>query len=355
MNAPAAGEILEGASGPRGGGQVAALPQLSLDAYCQGFQRVSQPRPQLPLADDTSTSWWRQLIADGYSGVLQGEPLVKSLQAALPQLRLPQVTGISCSDLYRRLVLRGEEGTSAALQAVGPEPVWQQIESMRLSLAPHPCGAMPVLLTPNESDFCLLVRALAHRCEPVALAHGVHAQAVSGLIHWGLIRHFGPSSRAQLILLHEAPYGSVAAHHVPGLPSHESWLEASTALRLEHELTHLATKRLLGEMRLNLLDELVADCMGMVAALGLFDADLFARCLGLDPNGAPFPYGRWRTYVAELDAGDAHHALRLVMERARELQGLLQAHPDLLRPESAMERLRWLCQQRLDRAISVRM
>ena len=326
--------------------------QQTLDAYCQGFQRATEPLPQLPLVDDTTTSWWRELIVDAPSRGLQGQPLVETLQSVLPQLRLPQVAGISRSEPYRQLVLRGEEGTSAELQAVGPEPVWQQIGSLSLSLVPHPCGAMPVLLTPNESDFCLLVRALAHRCEPVALAHGVHAQAVSGLIHWGLIRRFGPKSRAQLILLHEAPYGSVAAQHVPGLPSHESWLEASTVLRLEHELTHLATKRLLGEMRLNLLDELVADCMGMVAALGLFDAQLFGLCLGLDSNGAPLPDGRWRTYVAELDAGDAHQALRLVMERARELEALLQADPILLRPESAMTRLQWLCQQRLDQVIS---
>ena len=351
MSSPASAGGLDGASGQGRDGQALGAQQ-SLAAYCQGFQRATEPWPQLPLADETTTSWWQQLIADAPSGVLQGELLVESLRATLPQLLLPQVAGISCSELYRRLVLRGEEGTSAALQAVGPEPVWHQIGSLRLSLAPHLCGAMPVLLTPNGPDFCLLVRALAHRSEPVALAHGVHAQAVSGLIHWGLIRRFVPKSRAQLILLHEAPYGSVAAQHVPRLPSHESWLEASTVLRLEHELTHLATKRLLGEMRLNLLDELVADCMGMVAALGLFDAQLFGRCLGLDPNGAPLPDGRWRTYVAELDAGDAHQALRLVMERARELEALLQADPILLRPESAMARLQWLCQQRLDLVIS---
>jgi hypothetical protein len=40
------------------------------------------------------------------------------------------------------------------------------------------------------------------------------------------------------------------------------------------------------------------------------------------------------------------------MERARELQALLQADPDLLRPESAMARLHWFCQQRLDQVIS---
>jgi hypothetical protein len=154
---------------------------------------------------------------------------------------------------------------------------------------------MPVLSTPKWSDFCLLVNALAHRCEPDPLAQGVHAHAVGGLIHWGLIRRYGPKSRARFILLHKGPYGSVGASEVPGYPDAASWQMASTALRLEHELTHLATKRLLGEMRLNLLDELIADCMGMVAALGQFDAQLFGRCLGLDPHGDPLAGGRWCT------------------------------------------------------------
>ena len=107
------------------------------------------------------------------------------------------------------------------------------------------------------------------------MADGVHAQTISGLIHWGLINQFGRQSRARLIVLHQAPYGSVAARELPaqlGELGEEAWLAASSKLRLEHELTHLATQRLLGEMRLNLLDELIADCMGMVAALGCFNA-----------------------------------------------------------------------------------
>ena len=86
--------------------------------------------------------------------MLQGEQLLENLQAALPQLRLPQVAGISRSEIYRRLVLRGEEASSAALRELGPEPVWQQTGSLTLWLAPHPCGAIPVLHTPNGSDFC---------------------------------------------------------------------------------------------------------------------------------------------------------------------------------------------------------
>jgi hypothetical protein len=353
MNIPAEEGVVDEASGRRQDGRtMAGQSLLALADYCQGFQRATEPWPPLPLADDITISWWRQLIEAAPGGVMQGVELLEALQAALPQLRLPQVHGISRSDLYRRLVLRGEQANAEELAAAGPEPQWQEIGSLELWLAPHPCGAMPVLHTPSGADFLLVVRALANRCEPIALADGVHAQAISGLIHWGLIREYGTKSRAQLILLHQAPYGSVDASEVPGCPGEARWLEASTALRLEHELTHLATKRLLGEMRLNLLDELVADGMGMVAALGFFDARLFGRCLGLDQTGQPQPAGRWKSYVGDLAAADAQQALALTQQRAQELESVLARQPHLLLPERSMERLYWLCQQGLDRPIS---
>ena len=324
----------------------------TLERYCQGFARALEPWPALPLDAEHELVWWQALLGDD-EALGHGEAIVATLMAALPQLRLPQVQSISTSDLYRAVVLRGNDPTSpellTAAHRIGPTPLWQQPEALQLWIAPHPCGAMPVLQTPSWSDFELLVRALAHRAEPVALADGVHAQAISGLIHWGLINQFGRQSRARLIVLHQAPYGSVDAEHVPGGLDEDRWLEASTCLRLEHELTHLATKRLLGEMRLNLLDELIADCMGMVAALGRFDAALFGRCLGIDINhgDTPIANGRWLSYTRELSATEAHEVVRLVMARARELESALQSQPELLHSAQAMQRLQWLCQQQL--------
>jgi hypothetical protein len=66
------------------------------------------------------------LIKAAPDGVLQGADLLEVLQSVLPQLRLPQVPGISCSELYRRLVLRGEQANPAELLAAEPEPLWQQ-------------------------------------------------------------------------------------------------------------------------------------------------------------------------------------------------------------------------------------
>ena len=70
-------------------------------------------------------------------------------------------------------------------------------------------------------------------------------------------------------------------------------------LRLEHEFTPLATREVLGEMCMNLLDELIADCMGMPAALGPFSAEVFERCM----------QERWLTYVGDLDPRDAQQAM----------------------------------------------
>ena len=101
-----------------------------------------------------------------------------------------------------------------------------------------------------------------------------------------------------------------------------------------------------------LLDELIADCMGMVAALGQFSADLFGRCLGVEENDQPRPNGRWLSYTQDLHTPDALAAVHLALARSRELETVLRANPQLLRPDQAMQRLHWLCQQRLDRPIT---
>lgn len=320
--------------------------QSKLSTYCTGFSRAYQPWPVLPLDDESEMKWWREFAAGVAKNEYRGHRLLLELARFLPQLSLPQVEGISRSHLYKQLVLQGNDVSMLSPERVGVSPAWRSPEEVRFWIAPHPCGAVPVLATSDRQDFLQLVRALAYRAEPISLAEGLHAQAVSGLIHWGIISMFGMHNRTRLVLLHDSPYGSVSAHEVPGMLTPSDWLKASTTLRLEHELTHLAVKRLLGEMRLNLLDELIADCMGMLAALGFFDARLFHRCLGLDDES-----GRWSTYVNGLSAEQRRTVVSMVMIRADELQLVLGNHLWLCSPAQAMTRLHWLCQQRLDQPI----
>jgi len=106
-------------------------------------------------------------------------------------------------------------------------------------------------------------------------------------------------------------------------------------------------------MRLNLLDELIADCMGMVAALGFFDADLFGLCLGINVQNGNilFANGRWLTYVDGLSSEESFTANRLVIKRAKELECQLLKENHLLQPDQAMQLLQWLCKQQLNKPI----
>ena len=302
----------------------------ALCSYLQGFVQADQAWPPPQQAGDPHLAWWRELPWEA--------DRVRSwtlLCTALPQLRLPQQTGISRSDLYRQLVLRGSETSSPEL--IPSERVLRQPMALQFQLVQHPYVAMPVLTTPDRRDFLWIVRALAHRAEPVLIEDGVHAQAISGLIHWGLIRSLKLQTRASLILLHEAPYGSVPAASLPISLDERGWIHASSILRLEHEITHLTTKQYLGEMRLNLLDELIADAMGQLMALGGFSAEVFERCL----------QHRWKAYVAELEPEEAQVAVELVRARARELEVALSAWRGPVVVRARAELLPWLCRQRL--------
>ena len=301
----------------------------TLATYLQGFAMADQPWPA-HLADDPGLSWWQTLpLPMGF------EACWPALATALPQLLLPQEPNISRSERYKQTVLRGHP------PAATPQPLAQP-QQLRLWIAHHPYGSRPVLATPHRPDFLFLVRALAHRAEPAVIEAGVHAQAISGLIHWGLIHSIGPQSRASLIVLHDDPYGSVPASALPLELDEQAWLERSTQLRLEHELTHLTTKRVLGEMRLNLLDELIADAMGQLAALQRFSAEVFLRCLR----------GRWRSYVDQLSDADAAAALALCRLRAQELEPILNQHLDAQGDKGDhRDLLPWLCRQRLDQPI----
>jgi len=62
-----------------------------------------------------------------------------------------------------------------------------------------------------------------------------------------------------------------------------TWHSLSLIIRLSHECTHYFTRRLFGSMRNNLLDELIADYQGIVAANGgRYRADWFLRFVGLE-------------------------------------------------------------------------
>lgn len=316
--------------------------RVLLDEYCRPFIGARAQWPDLPLPAKPAIAWWQQWLIES-----SADEQFEALRSVLPQLFIQPHHGASKTELYKYLVLRGESGIqkdrAATLQLKDPE-------GFSIKVVDHPCSPVPVIEISEHSDFLNVLRCLAYRCELVQIQPSVHSQAVSGLIHWGLISTLNQQERAELIILHRSPYSSLPAAAIPGNPTTSQWLEISHKWRLEHELTHLATKCLVGEMRLNLFDELVADALGMLNSMQLYSAELFRRGLGLNVDATTTPNGRVHTYLTGLDLHDRHIACEYVLQRAYELEELLTSG---LISHERIPLLQYLTKQRLNQKFLV--
>ena len=313
-------------------------------AYTEtGFDLARIDRtPALPLPDEPHLEVWR-----AYAREARGPGAFAYLRDKLCQLNVPIASGVSATPAYRALTRRGEAFDEASF---GGRLELEHPESLRVEIHEHPAGALPVVATSHRPDFVRLWQALACRNEPVELNASVNAQMIAGLNNWDRIRRYRASwqpgplgtwaaemkrvAREQpalfadrLMLVLEGPYSGVEAAELGLELAGCEWLERSMRLRLEHELTHYATKRLCGVMSLKLYDELVADFMGASRALGSFRADWFQRFMGLE-RWPPRASGRVHTYRAGLGDEAFEIACRLALAAAGGLEQLAARHHD---------------------------
>ena len=296
------------------------------------------PFPVLPLADEPFVADWDRYLLEG------GERPFAFLQERLPQLAIPVRAGVSKTTAYRNVTRRGEAFSTAAF---GGRLELEEPWSVHLAIEGHTAGALPVLSTPNRRDFETLLIALACRHEPRDVNPAVNAQLVSGLVNWDRLGRYRatwlaaqgslagaggwPAELARVeagepwrfldrvLLACDRPYSGVGAAEL-GLPMGEAeWLDRSRILRVEHELTHYARRRLLGGMSEDLFEELLADFMGLTRALGRFEAGWFLRFLGLEDLPRVRDDGRLHAYTAGLSR-DA--VARLCEVAARAAAGL---------------------------------
>ncbi len=308
-----------------------------LENYCQPFSNANGSWPTLPLPPDAIEMRWRRWLLS-----TPQEDHWQALRSELPQLLLPPQPLARLSDCYQRLVLRGESPQPKDLEAA---PRLKDPSGFSITIANHACGGVPVLTVSHHDDFVLIMRCLAHRCEKVSVQDTVHAQAVAGLIHWGLIRELDAKARCQILILHRAPYSSLDASSIPNNPSQDQWIKQSQLWRLEHELTHIACRKLAGEMRINLFDELIADAIGMKTALGSFHADLFRQGLGLNLDGTIQDNARAHVYIQTLAPKYHLIACQMVLARAQELEQLLKTKQ---LPNDSIKLLKSLTKSTLD-------
>ncbi len=295
-----------------------------------------------PLPDEAFVACW-----EGWAAEAGKRGAFAVLAEHLPELSFPIREGVSASPAYRAATRRGvppgELPEATGLALVRPELV-------ELSLHSSPAGRIPVLTVRGRGDFVALVQALGHRNEPFPVPDSQGALMLSGYNNWARIGDLrrlweartpagSPADREtgwseefarlkplrelyqdRFILLSDGPYSAVPARDL-GL-GEAAWREISLTLRRDHECAHYLTRRLFGAMRNNLLDELLADYAGMVAALGRFRADWFLHFLGLEDFPRLRPEGRIGIYRGKPPLSDgAFRVLQaLVVDAARNVE-----------------------------------
>ena len=199
-------------------------------------------------------------------------------------------------------------------------------------------------------DFESLVRAFAARNEPVPVPSSMGACLVKGFNNWDRLNAHRRSWEAahpdgdwgtewpsvvarkelyedRFVLLSSGPYSGVPAGEAGH--SEAAWRELSLRIRRDHEATHYLTLRVAGLSRNNLLDEVLADWVGLVRTIGRYDERLALLFFGLERYPAYREGARLENYRGKPPLSDAAFGVvkRLVHDAVRNLAAVDAATP----------------------------
>lgn len=286
------------------------------------------------LEDEPFVADWAEYL----HAIEQGDGVFAVLKQHLVQLAFPIQAGISQTDAYKAVTLRGVPvdnfPTASGL-------ILEHPESLELCLHPTLAGHIPVLIVRHRPDFVVLVQAFSCRNEPVPVPDSKGAGIVTGYNNWSRIRKLrrqweqtrsDPNEfswqrefknimmqkelyQDRFILLSDSYYSAVQPHAL-GLEA-EDWRQKSLILRREHECIHYLTERLFNSMQNNLMDELIADYMGIVAANGCFCAQWFLHFMGLENYPQYREGARLQNYRNNL-SDEALEIVKYLMKNAAE-------------------------------------
>jgi hypothetical protein len=295
---------------------------------------AAPPVSALPLEDEPFVADWQRYAERAEAGTA-----ADVLREVLVQLRFPIREGISRTDAYRRATASLHHLRAADR---GEGVVFEAPDAVSITLHPTPAGRLPVVRVGARADFERVLQAVTRANEPAPIPRTVGAMMISGYANWDRIarlrrawRDANPDAsdagwpaffqrcdpagyRDRFVLCSSGFYSGVPPADL-GLSAAE-WRRRSVDLRVAHEATHYATRRLFGSMQNHLYDELLADYFGLVHAVGAYRADWFLRFMGLE-EGRDGREGRLPYYRGDPPLSDAAFAVvrRLVRTAANTL------------------------------------
>jgi hypothetical protein len=293
-------------------------------SYARGPYRREPAASVYPLPDELFVATWEEYAKEATSvGV------APCLSRRLMQLRFPIQSGISASESYQAATRRGVPPTDQ----LGP-PRWQRPDGLSLAIHPTPAGRIPIITSQDRGDFETLVRAMTRRNEPDVIPASMGACMVAGYNNWDRMATLRRAWAAERLEGdNEEAWQERFAALVPQRELYQDrfivlsagpysgrdgpWTPYSVVIRREHECAHYFTRRVFGSMRNSLVDELIADYAGIVAAIGRYRADWFLHFLGLEAYPACRETGRLHNYRGSPPLSDgAFDVLQAVVVRA---------------------------------------
>ena len=181
-------------------------------------------------------------------------------------------------------------------------------------------GRIPVIYTRSRAGF----ERAVHLLYPGGFAAGIPAS-----VNAFTIEAKPPAIRGhRVILLNRSGYSALSGKEL-GMKE-EEWLEKSMTLRLNHEICHYFSLRVLGGMKNHALDEIVADCVGQLAAFGVYRASFQRLFFGISrENGKILPGGRFSFYVKTLHGASVDAVLEETEAALSSLESYLSKEPDM--------------------------
>ena len=105
-------------------------------------------------------------------------------------------------------------------------------------------------------------------------------------------------------------------------------------LRLNHEICHYFSLRVLGGMKNHALDEIAADCFGQLAVFGSFNESLQKRFFGIDEtlsNKSVISNSRFSFYIRKLKDDSVHEVIEETKAALSGLNNYLLKNPAMTR------------------------
>ena len=302
---------------------------------------------EIPPPDEPFVQAWEEYIRD-----IPSQGVLETLSQRLVQLCFPVREGMSSDADYLQAVRRGVKPTE--LKAADGIRL-ENPSGLKVYLYQTLAGRVPVIEASERRDFETLVQVFYHRNEPAAIPSSLGAYMIKGYNNWDRVARYKRNSGREFdfnylkahrelyqdvfLILTDAEYSGVPADML-GLAEDE-WRKLSLVIRREHEATHYFTQRFFGSARNHLLDEFIADYMGITAAVGRYRADWFLCFMGLENYPEFRPGGRLSHYLKnEQLSEEAFGALKTCVKNAAEnVEKFADQNPDIYSAQGRYEML----------------